>query len=703
MYRARRLPSRLSPIETLMEIERFLLELPLAAGWFDGERRLRHVNALLEQRLGKSRSELLGLSWDELANQRGLSTLDTPLRRVFEHARQAPEQAAPAVTDAASEGACAILTRSDSGEVTGVMFCLKDEAEQVARKKTGRAKKELKDFMAALDAHAIVAITDSQGVITWVNDKFCQISKYSRTELCGKTHRVVNSGAHSHAFFGELWRTISSGQTWQGEICNRAKDGELYWVYSTIVPFLDEHGKVEKYIAIRADITTLKQVQQQAKELALYDPLTNLPNRRLLWDRMEQSRYASERSGSYCALLSIDLDKFKDINDVYGHSQGDLLLIKAARRLDQCIRKSDTVARMGGDEFVIILGDLGQEFGDACKRVSEACSKMFTVMSRPYRMDGDDDVGKDGIIVTPSMGVTLYRGTAVTSEELLQQADLALYRAKADGRNRMVFFEVSQQEEVNRRNAMENDLRGAVARGELCLYYQPVVNNQGEVGGMEALLRWRHPRRGLVSPADFIPLAEQSGLIVPIGLWILETACQELLEWERDPIRTNWVLGVNVSARQFKEPSFFEQLLDIVTRSGVNMSRLCLELTESVLLSNIDQSLLEKIGALRKRGIRIALDDFGTGYSSLSYLKDLPLDSLKIDKSFLHNILHNPKDRGITAAILALADTLGLQTVAEGVETPEQFEYLRSAGFSRFQGYLFGRPAPREELARLIE
>lgn len=698
---ARRLPRRMIPIEILMEIERFLLELPLAAGWFDGGQRLVHANALLERRLGKPRSELLGRTWEELSRLPGLTSLQTPLRRAQDGAAGLRVEPAPLAPEQASEAACAILTRSDTGDVTGTLFCLKDDAEQVARKKTGRVKKELKDFMAALDAHAIVAITDSRGVITWVNDKFCQISKYSRAELCGKTHRVVNSGAHSHAFFDELWQTISSGQTWQGEICNRAKDGELYWVYSTIVPFLDEHGRPEKYIAIRADITNLKQVQQQAKELALYDPLTNLPNRRLLWDRMEQSRYASERNGSYCALLSIDLDKFKDINDVYGHSQGDLLLIKAARRLNQCVRKSDTVARMGGDEFVIILGDLGQEFGDACRRVSEASSKMFTAMSRPYRMDGQDDAGKDGIIVTPSIGVTLYRGTAVTSEELLQQADLALYRAKADGRNRMVFFEISQQEEVNRRNALENDLRAAIARGELCLYYQPIVDYQGEISGMEALLRWRHPRRGLVSPVDFIPLAEQSGLIVPIGLWILETACRELVEWQRDPVRANWVLGVNVSARQFKEPSFFEQLLDIVVRSGVDVTGLCLELTESVLLSNIDQTLLEKIGALRKHGVKIALDDFGTGYSSLSYLKDLPLDTLKIDKSFLHNILHNSKDQGITAAILALADTLGLQTVAEGVETQEQFEYLRSAGFSRFQGYLFGHPAPREELMHL--
>ncbi len=681
--------------KTLMEIEHFLQQLPVAAGWFDTRMRLVCVNPALEERLGKSRDELLGQPWDALAGLPDFAPLGTPLRRAMHSPPEFPSASPSAL--AQGQGMPAgefpvMATRAYDGRVTGAMFYFKDEAAETGQ---ADARKDLKDYMAALNAHAIVAMTDRRGIITWANDKFCQISKYSREELYGKTHTVVNSGMHPHSFFADLWRTISSGHIWQGEICNRARDGELYWVYSTIVPFLDASGKPEKYIAIRADITKLKQVEQQAKELALYDPLTNLPNRRLLWERMEHSRHVSQRSGGYCALLSIDLDKFKDVNDVYGHSQGDLLLIKAAQRLNQCVRKSDTVARMGGDEFVLILGDLGMEFVDACRRVSETSAKIFMAMSRPYRLDGMEDAGEDGIIVTPSIGVTLYRGTAASSEELLQQADLALYRAKANGRNRMVFFEISQQEEVNRRNAVENDLRGAVARGELCLYYQPIVDGRGEIYGMEALLRWLHPKRGVVSPAEFIPLAEQSGLIVPIGLWILEAACRELAEWQKHPARKNWILGVNVSARQFKEPTFFEQLLGILARSGADVTRLCLELTESVLLSNIDQTLLEKIGALRGYGIKIALDDFGTGYSSLSYLKELPLDKLKIDKSFLRNILHNPKDQGITAAILALARTLDLDTVAEGVETAEQYEYLRSAGFSLFQGYLFGRPAPK--------
>ncbi|MCB5364842.1 EAL domain-containing protein [Pusillimonas sp. CC-YST705] len=677
-----------------MDIERFLHELPLAAGWFDKQLRLRYVNALFEAYVGKSRSDLIGYGWEDLAGLPGFKHLHAPLfqgLQLDEGERQA--QHLP-VLSANSQELTVLATRSDTGLLTGAMFCIQDNTEQVT------AKKDLRDFMRALNAHAIVAMTDDKGIITWANEKFCEISKYSRAELYGKTHRVVNSGAHPHAFFGELWRTISSGRIWQGEICNRAKDGELYWVYSTIVPFLGADGKPEKYIAIRADITKLKQVQQQAKELALYDPLTNLPNRRLLWDRMEQSRYASERTGSYCALLSIDLDKFKDVNDVYGHSQGDLLLIKAAERLSQCVRKSDTVARMGGDEFVIIMSDLGQEYQLACQRVSEVSTKIFSLMGRPYHLSGLEDSGAGGVIATPSMGVTLYRGTVASTEELLQQADLALYRAKANGRNCMVFFEISQQEEVNRRNAMENDLRGAVARNELCLYYQPIVNGQAEVSAMEALIRWRHPKRGLVAPADFIPLAEQSGLIVPVGLWVLETACRELAEWQQDPVRAKWLMCVNVSARQFKEPGFCQHLLDIVTRTGINVAGLCLELTESLLFSNIDQTLLEKIHSLRSHGVKIALDDFGTGYSSLSYLKDLPLNTLKIDRSFLRDILHNPKDQGITDAILALARTLELQTVAEGVETQEQFEYLRSVGFSRFQGFLFGRPAPKEELQK---
>jgi len=581
--------------------------------------------------------------------------------------------------------------RIDSESASGVLILVQDLTH---KRNLERLNREYSDYLVGLDAHAIVAFTDAKGVITSVNDKFCSVSQYSREELCGRTHRIVNSGYHPPEFFRELWRSISVGRVWQGEICNRAKDGSLYWVRSTIVPFFGDNGRPSKYMAIRADITHLKKVEQQARQLALYDPLTNLPNRRLLHERLNQSRAASELSGGYCALLSIDLDEFKQVNDLYGHSKGDLLLTKTARRLLKCVVGNDTVARMGGDEFLVILNDLGIDRGQAAHRAGQAANDIIVALSKPYKMDESDDLAEYGFISTPSLGVVPFSGTVISNEELLQQADLALYRAKAQGGNRLVFFDVSQMEEVKRRAALEADLRTAIARQEWCLHYQPIVDDEKRVIGMEALLLWQHPVRGMVSPAVFVPLAEVTGLIVPIGQWVLETACVQLAQWKNNPETENWTLAINISARQFDESNFFDLVWDCIERSGIDPSRLCLEITETAVLTAIDKKLVDNLNRLKAHGVQIALDDFGTGYSSLVYLKELPLSRVKIDQSFVRTLLNNPKDQGIIKAILTLASTLSLEVVAEGVETSERFEYLRSLDCPAFQGYLFGRPAP---------
>jgi len=557
-------------------------------------------------------------------------------------------------------------------------------------------QKTIVDYLTALDAHAIVAVTDASGVITWANDKFCQISQYSREELYGKTHAIVNSGYHPEHFFVDFWQTISRGNIWQGEICNRAKDGSLYWVYSTIVPFLGTDGQPEKYIAVRADITKLKQVEQEAQYLSRYDCLTGLLNRRMLLEGLNASRESSDRSGQYCALLTIDLDGFKKVNDYFGHPTGDRLLMMTAQRLNRCVHQSDTVARVGGDEFQIVLTQLGNDTSTAARRVSEIGDKLLAELTKPYYLDGEDTGSQrrcdSGIFVSASIGAELFCGHTVSSEELLKQVDLALYRAKHNGRNQLVFFDASLQEDANKFIAMEHDLRDALARDEMVLLYQPIVDAKQRMLGMEALLRWHHPDRGVVLPDQFIPLSEQIGLVVPIGYWVIARACQQLLAWAADPQTATWTLSVNVSARQFNEPLFVDQVLRLLEHSGANPQRLTLELTESVLLSVSDEHLLEKIRQLKCYGLQIALDDFGTGYSSLMYLRRLPLDRVKIDQSFIKNLINNPKDQGVVQAILSLAKSLDLHVVAEGVETIEQFRYLCAAGCPGFQGHLIGAP-----------
>lgn len=555
-----------------------------------------------------------------------------------------------------------------------------------------KIKKELWDYKAALDAHAIVAITDANGIITYVNDKFCALSQYARHELLGRTHNIVNAGHHPPKFFDNLWATISQGRVWQGEICNRAKDGSHYWVYSTIVPFVGEDGFPEKYISIRADITALKHAEHEAQHLALYDPLTHLPNRRLLLDRLKQVQAASARTGQYFGMLSLDLDGFKQVNDLYGHQQGDQLLQQVGQRLKMRLRATDTAARMGGDEFIVVLQDLGVDDEEAAAALQAIEHKLREAIMRPY--DGAGRMHDDAVVTSPSTGGVVACGQKLSGQDLLHYADLALYRAKANGRNCFVLFEEALKAEADRKSSLEYDMRFAIERGEFQLYYQPIVNREQCTIGMEALIRWNHPVRGLVPPGEFIELAEQSGHIIPIGWWVLETAVAQLRRWHTDPDRTAWSLSVNVSAKQLQHPHFADSLLQLIARSGINPSKLCLEITETALLSGLDKKLVDKLCAMRDMGLQFALDDFGTGYSSLIYLKQLPLSRLKIDKSFVQSLLHEHKDQSITRAVLLLAQELNMFVIAEGVETPEQFDYLHPAGCQGFQGYLFGRPTP---------
>lgn len=437
-------------------------------------------------------------------------------------------------------------------------------------------------------------------------------------------------------------------------------------------------------VVLARDVTQRKQAEAEIERLAFHDMLTGLPNRRLLLDRLAMAIAGAVRHGQQGALLFIDLDNFKDLNDTLGHDHGDQLLQQVAQRLRGCLREADTVARLGGDEFVVMLEGLGAE---AAVEVEQVGRKLLATLNEPYTLRGRVHNS------TPSIGAALFGQPGDTVDELLKRADLAMYRSKMEGRNTLRFYDPDMQERVLQRALIEADLRVAFQRDELRLFFQPVVDGSGHTLGAEALVRWSHPERGMVPPAAFVPVAEQTGLILPLGRWVLNEACRHLGAWGADTQRHHWTLAVNVSAREFRHPDFVAQVVNALGAHGVPEGRLKLELTESMFLQDAND-ISHKMAQLKALGVSFSLDDFGTGYSSLSYLKRLPLDQLKIDQSFVRDLLDDEDDAAIVRAILTLADNLGLAVVAEGVETDAQRQWLLAAGCQAFQGYLFGRPSP---------
>ena len=448
-------------------------------------------------------------------------------------------------------------------------------------------------------------------------------------------------------------------------------------------------------IGMVRDITQRKAAEEEIHRLAFYDPLTGLPNRRLLLDRLRQALPASVRRNSYGAILFLDLDNFKTINDTKGHELGDQLLVETARRLLSCVRVDDTVARLGGDEFVVVLEELHREAQEAAAQAEVIGEKIRIALGQPYALRGEN------YLITPSIGVSLFRSSDETVDNLLKRADVAMYQAKSAGRNAIRFFDPAMQAALDARAALEADLRNALPNRQLALYFQAQTDAANHILGAEALLRWQHPLHGLVAPSDFIPLAEETGLIVPIGQWVLETACAQLRAWADDAATSELLLAVNVSSRQFRHPEFVDQVGTILKRSGVNTARLKLELTESVVLDNITDTVA-KMRELKNLGIGFSMDDFGTGYSSLSYLQRLPLDQLKIDQSFVRDLNADANNAAIVRTIIVLGQTLGLEVIAEGVETEDQRDFLIRNGCAAFQGYLFSRPVPLTEFEQLV-
>ncbi|MEY3447179.1 MAG: hypothetical protein RIR45_1934 [Pseudomonadota bacterium] len=457
------------------------------------------------------------------------------------------------------------------------------------------------------------------------------------------------------------------------------------WI--TITAEKNTAGEVTNYVGTHADISQRKAAEKEIQYLAFYDPLTGLPNRRLLRDRLDRALTASTRSGREGAVLFIDLDNFKTLNDTHGHDRGDELLKQVAQRLSLCVREGDTVARQGGDEFVVILEDLGQHALNAATQAEEVGKKILASLSGTYWLEGLEHHS------TASIGATLFSNHKDSIEQLLKQADLAMYQVKALGRNDLRFFDPSMQSVVEARAALERELRAGLQAGQFVLFYQGQVDLEGRLVGVEALVRWQHPARGLMLPTTFIPLAEETGLIVPLGQWALSTACNQLALWATQPRMAHVTMAVNVSARELAQPDFVARVLAILDKTGINPERLKLEMTESMVMHDIED-VIRKMNTLRARGVRFALDDFGTGFSSLSSLKRLPLDRLKIDQSFVAQILTDRGDAAIATMILAMARSLDMGVIAEGVETLRQRDFLVAAGCQCFQGFLFGQPQP---------
>lgn len=564
--------------------------------------------------------------------------------------------------------------------------------EQKVEARTG----DLRVAATAFESQESLMITDSDGVILRVNQAFADCTGYTPEEAVGKTPRLLKSGRQDAGFYRTLWKTLLRTGRWQGEIWDRRKNGEVYPTFLTITSVKDNSGVITNYVGSFIDITDRKIAEEKIQHLAFYDPLTGLPNRRLLFDRLQQAMASSARVGKAGALLFIDLDNFKNLNDTLGHLIGDILLLQVAQRLSSCIREGDTVARLGGDEFVVMLVDLSGQPIEAAAQTEAIGEKILASLSKAYRLEIHEHLS------TASIGATLFSNHQSSVDELMKQADIAMYQAKKAGRNALRFFDPQMQVSITARVKLEDEILKALEKQEFQLYYQTQVDSSRRSLGAEALIRWIHPERGLVPPLEFISLAEETGLILPIGQWVLETACAQINEWQQNALTRDLVLSVNVSVKQFRQVNFVALVQAAVQRHAINPKLLKLELTESVLLENIEDTVAI-MNALKEIGVLFSMDDFGTGYSSLQYLRQLPLDELKIPITFIRDIATNINDESIVRTIIAMARSLEMDIIAEGVETEEQRQLLLKIGCARHQGFLFSKAVPIKQFEELLK
>jgi diguanylate cyclase (GGDEF)-like protein/PAS domain S-box-containing protein len=558
-----------------------------------------------------------------------------------------------------------------------------------------QVEEELRIAAIAFETQEGMLVTDADGIIVRVNQAFTHLTGYTSAEAVGKPLAMLKSERHDDAFYLNLWSSLQHKRHWQGEIWNRRKNGKIYAEWLTMSAVCAPDGSITHYVGTISDITHNVEAEAEIHRLAYYDPLTLLPNRRLLLDRLGQALVASKRSSRFGAVLCLDLDHFKTLNDTLGHDVGDQLLVEVAKRLHEAVRENDTLARMGGDEFIVTLEDLSANADEAAVQCELVGDKIRESLARPFQL------GRHEFHGTASLGVTLFHAQDASIDTLLKQADLALYQAKANGRNCLRFFDQTMQTVLKERGELEADLRQALKLGQLALHYQAQIDRDRRIVGAEVLLRWMHPQRGEVAPETFLPLAEETGLIQPIGGWVLKSACQQLRSWADNPATRDLTLAINISPRQFRDVHFVRQVEQVLVETGAEPNRLKIELTERLVIDNVADTI-NKMLALKALGIGFAMDDFGTGYSSLSDLKKMPLEQLKIDRAFIHELTSDPGNAAIVRTIIMMGQSLGLKVIAEGVETEAQLEFLDHAACGSFQGYIFSHPRPKEEFEKLV-
>ncbi|MCG3145255.1 MAG: hypothetical protein HONDAALG_02818 [Gammaproteobacteria bacterium] len=558
--------------------------------------------------------------------------------------------------------------------------------EAAVRRERMRVEQDLRVYGQVFEASCeAIAITDARRRIIAVNPAFSDITGYPPEDVIGRTARLLSSGGYDPAFYDSIWQTVDDCGYWTGEIWARKKSGDLFMEWLSISAIKDSAGRISHYVTQGVDITSQKRADERIHYLAHYDSLTKLPNRTLLQDRISRAVAAAERNGNRVAIMFIDLDRFKNINDSLGHPVGDRLLQAVADRLRGCVRDNDTVARLGGDEFVVVLPETGQE------GASHVAQKILTSLSGPYQIESFQ------LIITPSIGISVFPEDGTDIETLIKNADAALYHAKDNGRNNYQFFTQEMNIAAYERISLENGLRIALERGEFELYYQPQVSvRTGAVTTLEALVRWNHPHWGVVPPSMFIHVAEDSGIVVALGKWMLREACRQVAQWQESGF-PQVPVAVNISAVQLRDKGFAQFVQEVLTDTGLKPSMLQLELTESILMQDESRSSpgIKELSAL---GVHLALDDFGTGYSSLTYLRRFPISKLKIDRSFIRNCAETPSDGAIVKAIINLAHSLGLRVIAEGVENVQQYDFVVAEGCDDIQGYYFSPPKCAEDL-----
>jgi len=575
--------------------------------------------------------------------------------------------------------------RDEKDNILGIEGMIRDISQD------REAELQMQKMSSALEQSAdMMMITDVNGVVEYINPAFEHITGYSRDELIGHLPGKLKSGKQSVDFYRKLWETILNGEVFRDVFVNRKKDGKLYYEDKAITPIKNTQGQITHFVATGHDITRRMENEERLSFMAHHDALTELPNRTLFMDRLKQSLAHARRYSKRAAVLFIDLDRFKRINDTLGHDIGDQLLTQLAVRLGGSIRQDDTVARLGGDEFAVLLNDIETE-----QDVSQLAKMLLLDLEKPF------DVGGRELFMTASIGISLFPNDGEDSGTLLKNADIAMYKAKDLGKNNYKFYSADMSARAFQRLTMETSLRRALEREEFRLFYQPQINIEtGEITGVEALIRWQHPDLGLVPPNDFIPLLEETGLITQVGYWVISAACRQMQAWHEAGF-PGLMMSVNISGRQFHATEFIEKIETLVSESRVSPGMMEMEITESILMEN-QRSTIAALEALGKIGFRIAIDDFGTGYSSLSYLRRFKIDTLKVDQSFIRDVIENPDDAAIASAIIAMAQSLKLKVVAEGVETEQQLAFLKEHDCRYVQGYLFSRPLPVDELTQLL-